>query len=117
MRNNGFEEELRRVTGKYFNAYDETNKSMCLSGGPEELYHFLTESVTELGKSGEVFISDALQKLKVRKLPSVDIGIRMDTGLLYMSIQAPDMTKDELAEILSLYSNKKKFFRLKMAAL
>ena len=57
---------------------------MCLSGGPEELYHFLTESVTELGKSGEVFISDALQKLKVRKLPSVDIGIRMDTGLLYM---------------------------------
>ena len=44
----------------------------------------LTESVTELGKSGEVFISDALQKLKVRKLPSVDIGIRMDTGLLYM---------------------------------
>lgn len=113
VRNNGFEEELRRVTGKYFNAYDETNKSMCLSGGPEELYHFLTESVTELGKSGEVFISDALQKLKVRKLPSVDIGIRMDTGLLYMSIQAPDMTKDELAEILSLYSNKKKFFRLK----
>ena len=65
--------------------------------------------MTELGKSGEVFISDALQKLKVRKLPSVDIGIRMDTGLLYMSIQAPDMTKDELAEILSLYSNKKKF--------
>ena len=113
VRNNGFEEELRRATGKYFNAYDETNKSMCLSGGPEELYHFLTESVTELGKSGEVFISDALQKLKVRKLPSVDIGIRMDTGLLYMSIQAPDMTKDELAEILSLYSNKKKFFRLK----
>ena len=56
VRNNGFEEELRRVTGKYFNAYDETNKSMCLSGGPEELYHFLTESVTELGKSGEVFL-------------------------------------------------------------
>lgn len=109
VRNNGFEEELRRVTGKYFNAYDETNKSMCLSGGQEELYHFLTESVTELGKSGEVFISDALQKLKVRKLPSVDIGIRMDTGLLYMSIQAPDMTKDELAEILSLYSNKRNF--------
>ena len=26
-----------------------------------------------------------------------------------MSIQAPDMTKDELAEILSLYSNKRNF--------
>ena len=109
MRNNGFEEELRRVTGKYFNAYDETNKSMCLSGGPEELYHFLTESVTELGKSGEVFISDALQKLKVRKLPSVDIGNPHGYRSSSYVDPAPDMTKDELAEILSLYSNKKKF--------
>ncbi len=113
VRNTGVEGEIRRKTEQYFNAYDEENKSMCLSGDPEVLYNFLTESVSELSQLGEIFISDELQKLKVHKLPPVNIGIRMDMGLLHMSIQVPDMDKDELMDILSSYSNKKKFFRLK----
>lgn len=113
VRNTEFEGEIRRKTEQYFNAYDEENKSMCLSGDPEVLYNFLTESVGKLAEIGEIFISDELQKLKVRKLPQVNIGIRMDMGLLHMSIQVPDMSREELMDILSSYSNKKKFFRLK----
>ena len=113
VRNIEFETEIRRKTEPYFNAYDEENRSMCLSGDPDTLYNFLTVSVGELAKLGEVFISDELQKLKVHKLPPVNIGIRMDMGLLHMSIQVPDMSRDELMDVLSSYSNKKKFFRLK----
>ena len=112
-RNPAFEGELREKTERYFNAYDGANMAMCLSADAEVLYRFLTEDIKALAELGEIFISDELQKLKVRSLPAVDVGIRMDTGFLYMSIQAPDMSKEELAEILSKYSNKKKFYRLK----
>lgn len=113
VRNAAEEGRLQQQIGRYFDAYDEKNRSMCLLCEEDRLYRFLTEDIGELGKLGEVFISDSLQRIRVRPLPAVNVGIRLDVGLLHMSVTSADMDPDELMEILSSYSRKKKYYRLK----
>lgn len=113
MRNASEEAKLRQQIYGYFDAYDEIDKIMCLSCDEERLYRFVTQDIKQLGELGEVFISDGLKKLNVRVLPAVEVGIRLSAGLLHMSVTAPDMDVRELTEILSAYSHKKRYHRLK----
>ena len=104
---------MKQKINVFFDAYDETNKAMCLTCADERMYQFLTQDLPKFSEFGEVFVSDALQKLRVRPLPPVNVGIRLDTGLLHMSLTSSDLSQDELIELLSSYSTKKKFHRLK----
>ena len=112
-RNQPEENHMRQQISSFFDAYDETNKAMCLLCTEDRLYQFLLHDIPELSKLGDVFISDTLKRLKVRPLPPVNVGIHMDGGLLHMSLNAPDMDTKELAELLSSYNRKKTFHRLK----
>ena len=112
-RNQSEENRMRQQISSFFDAYDETNKAMCLLCTEDRLYQFLLHDIPELSKLGEVFVSDSLKRLKVRPLPPVNVGIRMDGGLLHVSLHAPDMDTKELAELLSAYNRKKKFHRLR----
>ena len=113
QRNMAVENQLKQKINVFFDAYDETNKAMCLTCADERMYQFLTQDLPKFSEFGEVFVSDALQKLRVRPLPPVNVGIRLDTGLLHMSLTSSDLSQDELIELLSSYSTKKKFHRLK----
>lgn len=112
-RNLTVENQMRQKISGWFDAYDEANKAMCLVCTEDRLYQFLLHDIPELSKLGEVFISDSLQRLKVRPMPTVNVGIRMDGGLLHMSLHSADMSMQELTELLSAYSRKKTFHRLK----
>ena len=113
QRNLAAENQFKQKINVFFDAYDEANKAMCLTCADERMYQFLTLDLPKLSELGELFVSDALQKLRVRPLPPVNVGIRLDTGLLHMSLTSSDLSQDELIELLSSYSTKKKFHRLK----
>ena len=113
VRNQAEENSVRQAINGYFDAYNETDRSMCLLCSNDRLYQFLLYDIPELSKLGEVFISDALKKLKVRSMPTVNVGIQLDGLMLHMSLSSGDMDMNELAELLSSYSRKKTYHRLK----
>lgn len=107
------EAEIGKLISAYCNAYDEKEQQMVLSEDEELLYLILTEGIPKMQQLAEVFISDAIKKIKVLEPPVAAVGISLSGDLLELKITAEDMRKEELLEILSRYNRKKKFYRLK----
>lgn len=84
-----------------------------LANDESALYQFLTDGITSLQELGTVFVSDNLRKLSVRPAPKVSVGVSLAGDMLNLSLDAEGMDADELAEILSRYDRKRKFYRLK----
>ena len=61
---------------------------------------------------GEVYISDKLRNVKVKKASRISAGVSLQGDLLMFSVHSDDFTPDQLAEIFRKYDKKKKFFRL-----
>ena len=106
------ESRAAAAVGMYCNAYDESGESM-VAAEDELIYRILTEGTERLKQLGEVYVSDALRKLRLIPAPSVSVGISLGGDLLELSITSEEMPKEKLAEILSRYDRKRKFYRLK----
>lgn len=115
-RNRVAEAGLSDRLAPFFHAYDETEKMLCWQDGEEALYDFLQKAIPMLKELGEVYISDAMQKLKPRPASIASVGISVEQGSLLVSLHADALSSFELAEILSAYSVKKRYHRLKNGA-
>lgn len=107
------EMEIERIVSSYCNAYDESGRMMVAAGDEEMQYELLVNGIPRLQQLGEVFISDALKKIKVESAPRVSIGVSLSGDLLQLSMTAGEMSKEQLIEILCKYDRKKKYYRLK----
>lgn len=110
-----FEKEQRAAEAiwGYFSSYDDNAGELFLECDEDQLYDFLTETIPQLAKQGEILISDQLKKLRVRKAGDITVGIQVDAGNLLMSLHSNTMNKEEMMEILSRYRKKRRFTRLK----
>ena len=97
----------------WFQNMDFQKKQMVLAGDDEKLYALLTEGMEELGRVGNIFVSDALKSIQVTPSPAVSVGVSLKGELLELTLESEDMPLSELIEILSSYQRKRKFFRLK----
>lgn len=113
MRDRAGEIEMEAMLSQYFNAYDEEKKELVLADDEEKLYLLLTEGIPAMQEYAAVYVSDALKRLKVAENPRVKLGVSLSSGLLDLEIGIEDIDKDELAEILSKYNRKRKFYRLR----
>lgn len=107
------EMQVSQAVKMFFNAYDEKEKALVLTGDEEMLYYFLCEGIPKLHEYGSVHVSDAIQKLKVISPPRVKLGVSIEGNLLEFEMQSEDMPIEKLAEILSKYNRKKHYYRLK----
>ena len=107
------EEKAAKKLWGFFNAYDDKERVIYCQCNEEELYLFLTERIPYLSEIGEVFISDAMKKLKVRQSGNISVGIRLDAGNLLMSLNSNAMDKQEMIQVLNAYDRKKHYTRLK----
>lgn len=105
--------EVGRIAASYCNAFDEANERMVLADDEEKLYEFLVYGIPKMQELGEVYISDALKRMKVASAPKVKVGISLAGDMLELSMTAGDMPKEQLIEMLSKYNRKKKYYRLK----
>lgn len=113
-RRNSFEEErMIRFFSGFFNSFDNENSRYGIFGDDEVLFNLLTEGIEQMMKRAEVFVSDALKKLQVKSVSKVQLGVSVSHDLLELHMESEDLNYDELAQILSRYSPKKKFYRLK----
>lgn len=107
------EMEAGQEVSSYFNAYDEENGMMVLSGDEDRLYELLAHGISRMQEMGEVFVSDALKRFHTTSAPKVSMGISLAGDMLELSMSAGDMPMEQLVEILSKYDRKRKYYRLK----
>lgn len=104
---------IRKLLHEYGNAYDTMTKSVVIMDDDELVYDLLVNGIPQMQAVAEVYISNELKKLEVKKAPKVSVGVSINGNLLELTMTAGDMKKEELIDILSRYNRKKKFYRLK----
>lgn len=67
----------------------------------------------DLQKLGEIFISDRLKAIRVIPSPKVSVGVSLAENVLELHLNPGNLGMSELAEILSKYDRKKKYYRLR----
>lgn len=77
-----------------------------------DVYLLLREGLRELMGSAEVYLSDDIKKMKVRKPPRMKVGVRIKSDLLGLELSSEEYSSAELAEILRAYKNKRNYVRL-----
>ena len=113
--NRNISEEIQtgQAAGVWFNAFDSEKGQMVLADDEEGIYRLLTEGIPALQELGTVYVSDALKRMKVVSSPRVELGISLSGDLLELNLVSDDMSMEQLAEILSRYEKKRKYYRLK----
>ena len=112
LRNEPAEMEAWEVLKKYFNKYDPRRGCALMVKNDEALYSFITEQIYELNALGEVFVSDKLRNVSVKKASRIMAGVSLKGDFLNFSVESEDFTPQQLSEILRKYDKRKKFFRL-----
>lgn len=113
LRNPDAEKAMEDSIAPYFNSYDPDHLRMVIIDDDDLMMRFLQEGVPSLQEMGEVYISESLKRLQVRSLSRFSLGVSVKSDLLQLEMMSDERTLEDLAEILSRYSPKKKYYRLK----
>lgn len=110
------EHRLAEMIQMYFNAFDQEKDLLVYSGDEGDIFTFLSQVIPKLQKYGDIYVTDAMKKLRVVPSASFQVGVSVSGGLLEMSMASNQFNREELAEIFSSYDRKKKYHRLKNGA-
>ena len=108
-------EELRikNLVEPYFNEYAMAQTVFVLSHNEEMLYQLVSGGLRRLGEFMTIYTTENFRNLKVVSSPAVSVGISLKSDLLELKIHSDEMSREELAYLLSKYDRKKKYIRLK----
>lgn len=110
VRDPGEEFELEQIIRRYF---------VC---GPDKVWHCQDETsvlgliqvgISRMQQLAQVYVDDKIRGITLRSSPKITVGVRLKSGLLELDIHSDLMAPDEIAQVLSAYKKKKKYFRLK----
>ena len=109
------DQEKRAVTAltQFFPRLDQERQCFFAPLDDDTLMWVLTDGVAILSRLGEVKGSDAFSRVHVRPAPQPQVSVRVDGGLLDLSIQTKDISEEELLSLLKSYRLKKRWHRLK----
>lgn len=94
-----------------FLLYRESQKRYVLFD-EEEIYDFLTDSISQLQSVGEVYLSERLQNKQVRPAPST-VGVSVSNGMLSLDIDTGEFPPAELEALYNSLLHRRKYHRLK----
>ena len=108
-------EEFRisQLITRYFKYKEDGTKNLVIRDNESEVYRLLDEGIEQFKAVGEVYFSDSFKHLKILPPPEVSVGVSMNSGWLELTIEAEGMSRLELSRVLSEYTAKKKYYRLK----
>lgn len=79
----------------------------------EKIYDFLSEGINEYMRKFEVLASEDFSSKQIKKPKMTALGVKIENNLLNINLENLNFDKNELKEILSKYTLKKKYHRLK----
>ena len=104
---------VSQVIAKYFKFKESESSDLVIKEDDEAIYHLLAEGMNEFMSLGEVYLSDSMKEMRILPPPKVSIGVHTSGNWLELDVDAEGMSGAELAKILSEYSQKKRYYRLK----
>ncbi|MBQ7678311.1 MAG: DEAD/DEAH box helicase [Butyrivibrio sp.] len=107
------EQRVCRTLAAYFQSWDNDHSAYVYQGDDEAFASFVTDVIPALRSIGEVYLSESLNRIQIRPLRNVSVGVRLSSDLLCMDLAADGMSREELAEILSRYEPRRHYYRLK----
>lgn len=108
------EQRVCQIAKCYFpNERRDKDKYLLTCDTESDMYRFLESGIKELENCGEMYVSDNIRQLHIRKSPKITAGVQVQGDLLQLSVDIPDMSNDEIGEILSAYHMKRKYYRMK----
>ena len=105
--------EMDAAISYYFPEFDGKIQRKVLRGDEDVIYDFLNDGLQQLGRLGEIYISEQMKRVQVLNTPAFSLGLSLKSGLLELTLDSPELSMEELAEVLSKYNRRKKYFRLK----
>ena len=107
------EETVLQTVKDIFPISFEDDNTYALEKDENTIYDLLNIRINELMVYGNVHVSDAFNRLRIKKNFTVNIGISIESDLLNLNISSNDISNEELLDILNSYKLKRKFHRLK----
>lgn len=104
--------QVAAVVNRYLPYLDEKQMMNHCGNDDEVIYRLLDEGIEDLMQYGQVFISDALRRMKINTSPKISVGVSINHNLLDLTIDSSEIDFHELQEILSSYRMKKRYHRL-----
>lgn len=106
------EERVRDAVKGYFPNIDTPNSKYAQDKTDDNVYEILNDGVNTLLRYGDVHATEKFEKLKLRNVPQIHVGVKMNSGLLDMQVHPTELTTKELLELLESYRKKKKYHLL-----
>lgn len=107
------ESRTRSAARAYFPQYDELQGVLWFDQEQDDLmFQLISTGVKQLSETGELYVSETLQQVSIRKAPSVGISIDLKDGLLDLQILSEHMPYEELENLLAAYRLRRKYHRL-----
>lgn len=107
------EAEAMFYVNRFFPDLDDKEEVYLSLEDEEATLTIIEKGISELLKIGEVFCTERLKQIKIRKKAKVSVGVSMESGLMQLDITSEEYSNEELLDILASYKRKKKYIRLK----
>lgn len=104
---------VSQLITRYFKYREDGTKNLIIRDNEEAIYRLLNEGIEQFRALGEVHFSESFRSLKIVKPPEISVGVSMNSGWLELTVDAEGLSRQDLSRILSEYTKKKKYYRLK----
>ncbi len=104
---------ISQVISKYFKYKDPDGIRLVIGNDEEALYRLLDTGMEEFRSLGEVWLAESLKNWKILSPPRAQVGVTAVSGWLDIKVDMGDLEGQELSRILSAYTQKKKYYRLR----
>ena len=104
---------ISRLITRYFKYKEYESEYPAIRDDEEAVYRLLNSGISEFMSLGEVYFSESFKKLKILPPPKVSIGVRSTGNWLELSVDTDGLSGEDLTRLLEVYSQKKKYYRLK----
>lgn len=112
-RNLAEESRARQTAQAYFPAQDQQGVLFFETWQDELLYQLISTGIDQLSQTGNLYVSDSLRQISVKRAPSAGVSVTLKGGILDLQILCGQIPFDELEEMLASYRLQKKYYRLK----
>jgi len=76
------------------------------------MYDFLSGGMEKLAEFGEVYVSDKLKNINVKRTKTASVGVSAGGSVLNLNIDTGEFPLEELEEVLKAIKEKRRFYRL-----
>ncbi|MBQ6563930.1 MAG: DEAD/DEAH box helicase [Clostridia bacterium] len=106
------EQRVTKIITQYAGQFNPDQCVFYSTVSEDELFIFLRDGINDLSRYGIVNGTDSFRSLRIHHSSQMTVGISIESDLLNLSINSPNMSEDELLSVLESYQKKQKYYRL-----